>query len=434
MSEPLARLRQRLATLVPDPPGHSVAGEGNPDAREQYVVVDHPSGHVEDEPGTVPDGIRVAAGWAWRILVLGAFIYYVGQVLGSLSEVVTPLVVALLFTAAFWPLKNSLVRAGVPRGLSAGACLLALAMLVVGIVLLVSLQITNQWTELSNQAIGSFNQFVGWLRSGPLHITNTQIDGWLTSATDWVKSSQGTIAGYATQVGSQVSHFVAGMALALFAMFYFLYDGHQLARAMSILIPGRSRFRLMDAAGHGWLALVAYVRAAVIVAAVDGLGALIGAAAVGSSMWLAIGALTFLTAFIPLVGAFFAGTVATGVVFVTLGPVRAIIMVVVFIAVMEIEAHVLQPFLMGKAVSLHPLAVLYGIAIGVIVGGFIGALFTVPLMAFSNAFARAVAASRAKAAAAARSSSPPAESGAGADAGPAEAAPSDHNGNSGVEE
>ena len=417
MSEPLARLRQRLAALVPESPGQPAGGDDGPDSRGSVVVVDHATGHIEDEPGTVPDGMRVAAGWAWRILVLGAFVYYLGQVLGSLSEVVIPLVVALLFTAAFWPLKNALVRAGVPRGLAAGVCLLALALTVVGIVLLVSLQITNQWTELSNQAIGSFNQFVSWLRNGPLHITNTQIDGWLTSATNWVKSSQGTIAGYATKVGSQVSHFVAGMALALFAMFYFLYDGHQLARALSILIPGRSRFRLVDAAGHGWLALVAYVRAAVIVAAVDGLGALIGAAAVGSSMWLAIGALTFLTAFIPLVGAFFAGTVATGVVFVTLGPVRAIIMVVVFIAVMEIEAHVLQPFLMGKAVSLHPLAVLYGIAVGVIVGGFIGALFTVPLMAFSNAFARAVAASRAAAEASARRPSPPPEPTEGGDAG-----------------
>ena len=393
MSEPLARLRQRLASLMPEPLEHPVPGAADPDPQGSVVVVDRPSGHIEDEPGSVPDGMRVAAGWAWRILVLGAFVYYLGHVLSALTEVLTPLILALLFTAAFWPLKNALVRAAIPRGLAAAACLLTLPVLVAGIVLLVSMQITTQWTQLSNEAIGSFNQLVGWLRNGPLHITNTQIDGWLTSASNWVKLSQGTIAGYAATVGSQVSRFLAGMALALFAMFYFLYDGHQLARAMSVLVPGRSRIRFMDAAGHGWIALVAYVRAAVIVAAVDGLGALLGAAGIGSSMWLAIGALTFLTAFIPLVGAYISGTVATGVVFVTLGPWRALIMVIVFILVMAIEAHVLQPFLMGKAVSLHPLAVLYGIAIGVIVGGFIGALFTVPFMAFANAFVRAVAAS-----------------------------------------
>ncbi len=392
MSESLFGLRKRLAALAAA--RATLAREGDDDLAAPVVVVDHAAGHVEDQPGTVPDGMRVAAGWAWRLLVLGALVYYVGQILGGLSEVTIPLVVALLLTAAFWPLKDSLVRAGLGRGLAAGVCLLALALLVLGILFLVSVQITAQWTQLSNSAISSFNQLIGWLKQGPFHITNSQIDTWLTQLSNWLRNSEGKIAGYATAFGTQLSHFFAGMALALFAMFYFLYEGPKLARASSILIPRRSRHRILEAAGHGWVALVAYVRAAVIVAAVDGLGALIGAFAVGSTTWLAIGALTFLTAFVPLVGALFAGTVATAVVFVTLGPVRAIIMLAVFVAVMEIEGHVMQPFLLGRAVSLHPLAVLYGIAVGVIVGGFIGALFTVPLMAFTNAFARALAASR----------------------------------------
>jgi len=392
MSESLFGLRKRLAALAAA--RAALVQEGDDDVASPVVVVDHAAGHVEDEPGTVRDGMRVAAGWAWRLLVLGALVYYVGQILGGLSEVTIPLVVALLLTAAFWPLKGSLVRAGLGRGLAAGLCLLALALLVLGILFLVSVQITAQWTQLSNSAISSFNQLIDWMKRGPFHITNSQIDTWLTQLSNWLRNSEGKIAGYATAFGTQLSHFFAGMALALFAMFYFLYDGSKLARAASILIPRRSRRRILEAAGHGWVALVAYVRAAVIVAAVDGLGALIGAFAVGSTTWLAIGALTFLTAFVPLVGALFAGTVATAVVFVTLGPVRAIIMLAVFVAVMEIEGHVMQPFLLGRAVSLHPLAVLYGIAIGVIVGGFMGALFTVPLMAFTNAFARALAASR----------------------------------------
>ena len=107
-------------------------------------------------------------------------------------------------------------------------------------------------------------------------------------------------------------------------------------------------------------------------------------------MWLAIGALTFLCAFVPLVGAIIAGVVATGVVLVTLGWVKAIIMLAVFVGVLELEGHVMQPFLLGKAVSIHPLAVLYGIAVGTIVAGIVGALFTVPLLAFGNAFIRAL--------------------------------------------
>ena len=141
---------------------------------------------------------------------------------------------------------------------------------------------------------------------------------------------------------------------------------------------------------RGWVALVAYVRAAVIVAFVDGLGAGIGAAIIGSSMSVAIGALTFILAFVPIVGALTAGVVAVGVVLVTLGFFKAVIMLIVFVAVMQIEGHVLQPFLLGKAVSIHPLIVLVGIAVGAIISGIVGALFAIPIVAFGVAFIKAL--------------------------------------------
>lgn len=339
---------------------------------------------------SVPAGIRTAAGWSWRLLLIAGLIWLVAYIVAQLSEVTIPLFVAILFTAALWPLKSWLMRHHVPRGLAVLASLLTVVVIVFGILTLVGAQIVNQWDQLSTEAVHSFDQFLGWLATSPLQITNTQISGWIQAARDWVNNSQAAITKYAASIGVSVGHFFAGTALAIFALVYFLLEGPKVAGSVSVLIPRRSRPRIMNAALSGWTAMVAYVRAAVTVAAVDGLGALIGAAAVGSSMWLAIGALTFLCAFIPLVGAIIAGVVATGVVLVTLGWVKALIMLAVFVAVLEIEGHVLQPFLLGKAVSIHPLAVLYGIAVGTILGGIVGALFTVPLLAFGNAFVRAV--------------------------------------------
>ncbi len=341
-------------------------------------------------PDPVPAGIRTAAGWSWRLLLIAGLIYLLWFIVSRLSEVTIPLFVALLFTAALWPLKSWLVRHRVPRGLAVLASLLTVVVIIFGILSLVGAQIVSQWDALSTEAVNSFNQFLNWLANSPLHVTDANIDVWIQAARTWANTSQSAITSYAASIGVSVGHFLAGTALAIFAFVYFLLDGPHLARAVSGVIPQRSRPRIMAAAQSGWTAMVAYVRAAVTVAAVDGVGALVGAAAVGSTMWLAIGALTFLCAFIPLVGAIIAGVVATGVVLVTLGWVKAIIMLAVFVAVLELEGHVMQPFLLGKAVSIHPLMVLYGIAVGTIVAGIVGALFTVPILAFGNAFVRAL--------------------------------------------
>ena len=202
--------------------------------------------------------------------------------------------------------------------------------------------------------------------------------------------SQGRIASTAAAAGTQIGRFAAGLVLALFATFFFVYEGDKLAEKSAVLIPREHRAKILDAAKRGWVALVAYVRAAVIVAFVDGLGAGIGAAIIGSSMSVAIGALTFILAFVPIVGALTAGVVAVGVVLVTLGFFKAVIMLIVFVAVMQIEGHVLQPFLLGKAVSIHPLIVLVGIAVGAIISGIVGALFAIPIVAFGVAFIKAL--------------------------------------------
>lgn len=346
------------------------------------------------QPASVPDGLQLLAGYVWRILVVCAGLYLLWVVMGQLTEVLIPLFLALLLTAALWPVKTWLQRRGMPRGLAVTATLLLLVGLVVGIFTLVGTQIASQSSSLADASVASYEQFMRWLGDGPLHLHHDQIAAYTDKATQWAKGQQSAFGGYAAAAGTQVGHFFAGIALALFALFYFLFEGQSFARMGLGLVPRSSRARIADACQHGWVAIVSYVKAAIIVAAVDGLGAGIGALLVGSDLFLAIGALTFLCAFVPLLGAFFSGLVATSVVLLTLGWFKAIIMLVVFVAVMEIEAHVLQPFLLGKAVSIHPLAVLYGIAVGTILGGIIGALFAVPLMAFGNAFFRALGSHR----------------------------------------
>lgn len=351
----------------------------------------HGTGHRPYPPlDGVPAGLRTAAGWSWRLLIIGGLIYAVARLLNAISDVTIPIAVALMLTAALWPLANWFQRHRIHRGIASGLCLLTLVVVVGGIFTLVGAQIAGQSGELYAQSLDSFRQLLTWLDTGPLHVGSDQLNSLVQQAENWAKGSQGRIAGWAAAAGSGLGHFVAGLLIALFATFFFLFEGPFFGERISLLVPRPSRLTVLDAAKRGWVALVAYVRAAMIVAFADGLGAAIGAALIGSSVAVAIGALTFVMAFIPIAGAVIAGVIAVAVVLVTLGLVKAIIMLIVFVAVIQIEGHVLQPFLLGKAVAIHPLAVLLGIAIGASQAGIVGALFAIPLVAFGFAFIKAL--------------------------------------------
>jgi len=330
----------------------------------------------------VPRPLRIFAAWSWRLLLVAAFIALLWWLGSRLSEVVIPLAVALLLTAALHPLNARLVRHHWPRWLAALSCLLLVVVIVLGLLSLVGAQIATQWSQLVDQAIAGARGFVTWLDSSFLHINAEQVNSLISQATEWVQNSREGIASAAATAGSGVGKFLAGAAMALFATFFFLKDGQRFVDAGVNLMPRASRLTVMPAVVSGWASLSNYVRAAIAVAAVDGIGAGIGAAVLGSNLWLAITALTFVCAFVPLIGAIASGVVAVAVTLVTLGFWKAVIMLAIFVAVMQLESHLLQPLLLGRAVSIHPLTVLVGIAVGITVAGIVGGVFAIPIVAF----------------------------------------------------
>jgi predicted PurR-regulated permease PerM len=199
-----------------------------------------------------------------------------------------------------------------------------------------------------------------------------------------VSANSSRLVSGALGVASTAADVASGLFIALFSTFFFLSTGGRIWAWVVTLFPRSARPRVEGAAVHAWATLTAYVRATVIVAAVDAIG--IGAAAAILRVPLAvpIAVLVFLGAFIPIVGAFLTGVVAVLVAFVSQGPVVALIMLGAVILVQQIEAHILQPFLLGRAVEVHPLAVILGIGAGVLVAGIVGALFAVPLVAVGH--------------------------------------------------
>lgn len=341
----------------------------------------------------VPPGLQIAAAWSWRVLLVVAVVFALAWLARYLSEVMVPVAIAILLAALLSPVADRLRSWGFPRGAATAATVLGGLALIAGSLVLIGTQIVVQASTLSGNVVQGFDQLLNYLRNGPIPISDSWLDSdqWVSRISNFLRDSQSLLAEYAAAIGAGAGHFLAGFAIALFTLFYFLYDGRGIFTFLLNFVPRPSRRQIDEAARKGWRSLSAYMRATILVAAVDAVGVLIVALILGVPVAPALAALVFIGAFIPLVGAFVSGFVAVVVALVALGWVQALIMLAGIILVMQIEGHVLQPFLLGRAVKLHPLAVLLAIAVGIIVGGIVGALMAVPLLAFIKSFTQYLA-------------------------------------------
>lgn len=345
------------------------------------------AGRSADGRAQVPWGVDLAAAWGWRLLVIAAVGYGLLWLIGFFGVITLPLAIATLLAALASPLVQLLRRLGLPRGLA--SILVVLGMLG-GIGLLLTFagqQVASGAQDLADSTVEGLEEIRTWLRDGPLQVTDSQIDDLIQRAQEAISSGTADNDWFAqaTRVGATIGHVFAGFFIVLFASYFFLADGDRIWSWLVRIAPRAARERADSSGRVAWISLTQFVRATVIVAAVDSIGIMIGAAILGVPFVLAIGVLVFLGAFVPLIGATVAGSVAVLVALVDQGPVTALIMLAVVIGVQQLEGHVLQPFLMGRWVSVHPLGVIIAIAGGILVAGVAGALVAVPLAAAVNA-------------------------------------------------
>lgn len=345
--------------------------------------------------GTVPRGwsaeqsvapsVRAAAAWSWRFLLIGGAAAAAFWLIGFFKVIVVAVAIALLLTVLLSPLAAWLRRvARFPRGLAAITSVLVLLVVVAGLVVLAGRSIANGFGDLRDQATQGFNEALDWLSTGPLNISAGQIDTWVDQATDQLSDNASTLLSGALSVTTTVGHVGAGALIALFCTFFFLLDGRTIWSWLVGLLPRDVRERVHQAGRRGLVTLSGYTRTQILVALVDAVGIGVGAAILRVPLAVPLATLVFVGSFIPIVGAIATGAVAVLVALVAQGPVVALLMLAVVLLVQQVEGHVLQPFLMGHAVSLHPVAVLLVVTAGSMAAGIVGALFAVPLAAVLN--------------------------------------------------
>jgi predicted PurR-regulated permease PerM len=341
---------------------------------------------VED---AVPVGMRIAGAWSWRILaiagVVAVFVFLVIQ----LKLIVIPFMVAILLGALLVPLVQFLQRHRWPKWLAVAVAEVGLIGVVTGLVYLIATQIVRGFPDLRDRSLDFFEELKALLLASPLHLTEAQINDYLAQSWEAIqKDSQWLLSG-AVSVGSSFGHFLAGILLVLFATLFLLIDGKRIWQWTVRLFPRRARPAVDGAGRAGWVTLTDFVKVQIFVAFIDAVGIGLGAWILGLffggfPLVVPIAIAVFLGSFIPVVGAVLTGAIAVFVALVYLGIWPAVIMLGIVLLLQQVEGHVLQPLVMGTAVKVHPLAVVFAVAAGGFLAGIAGALFAVPVVATLN--------------------------------------------------
>jgi putative heme transporter len=375
---PFPGVRPRLSRLrgpAPQAPTANGAAHEVPAS----PVPDHPAAEWPHPDDAVRYGLRVAAGYAWRSVAVAVAVYLVFVALGRISFVAVAVFVGLLITALLRPLTDVLAR-WVPRGVAVALSLIQAVVVVAGVVTFVATSAVGQFGHLIGQFATGIREIEALLSGPPLRLPAGELNRLTSQGLGWLAENRGELAAQAAGEARIIAELFTGLALAVFCSLFFLHSGERMWGWVLNQLPVR-RARWDGAARAGWTAFAGYTRGIVIVAVSN--ATLVGIALVLLKVPLALplSLLVLLGAFIPLIGAPLALACATLVALAGRGPLTALAVLGLIVVIGQIEGHVLHPFIMSRAVKLHPVVVAVSVASGTVLAGIIGAVVAVPMVA-----------------------------------------------------
>ncbi|MEV5931655.1 AI-2E family transporter [Streptomyces sp. NPDC052079] len=388
LTEVSKRLEERRAEVSrEDRPDEQDTGReaAGPRLDQAPPPAEYAAAPVRPDPAqAVPWGVRVAAEAGWRLLVLAGTVWVLMRIISAVQLVVLAFVASLLITALLQPTVARLRRVGVPRG-PATALTALFGFVVIGLIgWFVTWQVMENIDNLSDQVQDGIDELRNWLLNSPFHVTDKQINEIAKNLREAVGANTEQITSAGLEGVTVVVEALTGILLAVFSTLFLLYDGKRIWEWSLKLVPAAARPGVAGAGPAAWRTLTAYVRGTVIVALIDAIFIGLGIYFLDVPMAVPLAVFIFLFSFVPLVGAVVSGALAVVVALVTQGVFTGVMTLVVVLAVQQIEGHILQPFILGRAVRVHPLAVVLAVASGGMVAGIGGAVVAVPLVAVTN--------------------------------------------------
>ena len=328
--------------------------------------------------------LRVLSDYSWRLLVVLAAGYVFIYLVVKLRLLILPVIAALFITAVLNPLVERLRDRGWKPVLATWVVLLGAIIVFAGLAVAVAYPTSREMDELGSSVREGSQQVLEWLGEGPLDLSQEEIDGYIEDASKTLRENQNSIVSGVVSGARLVAEAIAGLLLTLVLTFFFLKDGPIIAGWLERLVPRTNRDHAREIGRRSWATIGAYLRGTAVVAFVDAV--LIGLLLMilGVPLVVPLALLTFIGGFFPLIGATLAGVVAALVALVTEGAFDALIVGAGILVIQQVEGDVLQPVIMGRAVRLHPVAILLALTAGAIIAGVIGAFLAVPIAAMAS--------------------------------------------------
>lgn len=326
-------------------------------------------------------GLTWLATWSLRVTLIGIGLMVLGYIVGMFWSVVWPIILAILLTTVLRPPAAWLITRGVPAALASVIVLLLGIGVVTGIFVAIAPSVIGQSQDIANGVVAGIGQIQVWLSGPPFNLGDGEIGNLLDTATRQIQQSATQIAG---GVLTGVSAFASGLlnvVLALVLVFFFVKDGPRFLPWLSALTGSTAGRHVTEVLDRMWTVLGGFIRVQALVSLIDAVLIGIGLVVLGVPLALPLAVLTFLGGFIPIVGALVAGALAVLIALVTQGLTTAIIVLVIIVAVQQLEGNVLQPFLQGQSLKLHGAVVLLAVTAGSSLGGIGGAFLAVPVAA-----------------------------------------------------
>jgi predicted PurR-regulated permease PerM len=343
-----------------------------------------------DDGPLVPVTLQAAAGWSWRILVIAAAVTALGLLARKLELALLPLLTAVLLTGLLQPINGRLRALKLGRGAAATVTMLLAIAVLGGVGAFVVNRAAAGYPELVTQINDLISKTQDWLINGPLNLDKSSVNNVGQDISDYLNGNQGQVFQGAVDAGRTAIDVLTALVLTFFLTIFLLYDGRNVFRWMTNGFPVHLRATVDEVGERMWETVSGYVSGTFLVAIFHGVAMGITLAIVGVPLVAPLAVLIFIGGFIPLIGAVVFGGLAVLVTLVTNGTTAAIIVLAVLLVENQIEGHVLQPFVVGRHVSLHPMAIALTLTAGAIIAGVPGAIFGVPLVAALNAAFKAL--------------------------------------------
>ncbi|MFE3500075.1 AI-2E family transporter [Kitasatospora sp. NPDC059160] len=327
----------------------------------------------------VPAGLRTAAGYVWRLGLLGVAAYLAVGVLGELEVPVIALFVALVITSVLRPLVDLLART-LPRSLAVLVAFLCALVVVGGVLALVGTNVADEWNRIGDELRGGLGRIDHWLTGAPFHLRAGTVTDLRAKVGAFVSAHRSALLTTALSGASRAVELVTGLALAVFCSVFFLHSGDRMWSWAQRQLPARARPVWGRAGQAAWRTFAGYTRGVLIVSAVN--AALVGLALalLRVPLVLPLMVVEFVAALVPLIGSPIALAIAALVALAARGPVVALLVLALIVVIGQIEGHLLHPLVLGWSVRIHPVAIALSVIGGAVLAGVLGAVVAVPVV------------------------------------------------------